>query len=119
MAYPSDDPSRGEIYWIDLDLTKGSEQSGNRPALIISPDFRNRQLKTVVIAAITTAIHDPLSPVAPVLPAGAPLEKESAVLTFQVRTVDKSRLGGYLGRLTFQQMRAVNTGLALSFGLGS
>ena len=117
MPYPEDHPKRGEIYRIDLDLTVGSEQSGERPALVISADNRNRQLNTVVIAAITSKIRDPASIIAPFLPAGQPLELDSAVLTFQIRTIDKDRLQYYLGQLTGEQMISVSRGLALSFGL--
>lgn len=117
MPYPEDQPKRGEVYRITLDLTVGSEQSGQRPALVISPDIGNRQLNTVVIAAITSQIRDRASVVAPLLPAGHPLALESAVLTFQIRTVDKQRLQEYLGQLTDAQMALVNRGLAVSFGL--
>ena len=117
MPYPEDQPKRGEVYRINLDLTVGSEQSGQRPALVISPDIVNRQLNTVVIAAITSQIRDRPSVVAPLLPAGQPLALESAVLTFQIRTVDKQRLQEYLGQLTDAQMASVDRGLAVSFGL--
>jgi mRNA-degrading endonuclease toxin of MazEF toxin-antitoxin module len=72
----------------------------------------------IVVAAITSQIRNRNSPVAPILPAGSPLPSESAVLTFQVRTLDyRRRLRRYAGALTSAQMTAVTRGLARSFGL--
>jgi mRNA interferase MazF len=105
------------VYWVDLDPVIGSEQGGRRPAVVISPDAINRIFPVVVVAAITSQIKDRNSPVAPLLPAGQPLPKESAVLTFQVRTLDRRRLDSLAGTLTPERMDAVARGLALSFGL--
>ena len=44
--------SRGEVYWLDFDPVKGSEQAGLRPALIIQNDLGNRYGRTTVVAAI-------------------------------------------------------------------
>jgi mRNA interferase MazF len=110
-------PRRGDVYWVNLDPVVGSEQGGLRPALVISPDAVNRVFPVVVVAPITSQIKDRNSPIAPLLPAGQPLPKESAVLTFQVRTLDRGRLRGLAGTLTPDQMSAVERGLAISLGL--
>lgn len=44
---------RGEICWVILDPTKGSEQAGRRPGVVISPDSMNDVLKTRVIVPLT------------------------------------------------------------------
>ena len=44
---------RGDIYWADLDPTKGHEQSGLRPVLILSNDIFNQRSGTVIAMAIT------------------------------------------------------------------
>lgn len=48
--------ARGEIYWVEFDPVKGSEQGGLRPALVIQNDIGNRFSPTTVVAAITRTI---------------------------------------------------------------
>ncbi len=45
--------NRGDIYLVSLDPTKGHEQAGRRPVLIISPDAFNRATKTPIVLPIT------------------------------------------------------------------
>ena len=45
---------RGDIYWADLDPTKGHEQSGQRPVLILSNDIFNQRSGTVIALALTS-----------------------------------------------------------------
>src|SRR5687768_5505270 len=47
---------RGEIYWVEFDPVKGSEQGGRRPALIIQNNTGNRYSPTTVVAAITRTL---------------------------------------------------------------
>ncbi|NJN95420.1 MAG: type II toxin-antitoxin system PemK/MazF family toxin [Anaerolineales bacterium] len=47
---------RGEIYWVELDPVKGSEQGGLRPALIVQQDIGNRYSPTTVVVALTRTI---------------------------------------------------------------
>ena len=46
---------RGEIYWVDWDPGRGSEQTGRRPALIIQNDSGNEYGATTIVAACSTA----------------------------------------------------------------
>ncbi|MGB0187910.1 MAG: type II toxin-antitoxin system PemK/MazF family toxin, partial [Aequoribacter sp.] len=46
--------SRGDVYWVELDPTVGSEIRKTRPCLIISPDDMNQVLPRVIIAPITS-----------------------------------------------------------------
>lgn len=47
---------RGEIYWVEFDPVKGSEQGGLRPALVVQNDTGNRYSTTTVVAAITRTV---------------------------------------------------------------
>ena len=47
---------RGEIYWVEFEPVKGSEQGGLRPALVIQHDTGNRYSPTTVVAAITRTV---------------------------------------------------------------
>jgi mRNA interferase MazF len=47
---------RGEIYWMDFEPVKGSDQVGLRPALVIQNDIGNRFSPTTIVAAINRAL---------------------------------------------------------------
>lgn len=51
-------PSRGEIAWLEFTPQKGSEQSGHRPALVISPQEYNRKVGLALFCPITTQIKN-------------------------------------------------------------
>ena len=44
---------RGEVYWVEFDPVRGSEQGGLRPALVVQNDVGNRYSPTTVVVAIT------------------------------------------------------------------
>jgi mRNA interferase MazF len=48
-------PSRGDVYLVDLDPTRGSEIQKTRPCVVVSPDELNHHLRTVIVAPMTTA----------------------------------------------------------------
>lgn len=85
---------RGEVYWVNLDPTIGSEIQKTRPALIISPDDMNAALPRVIIAPLTSAGQ----------PLGCRPEiefkgKSARILLDQLRSVDKRRLGIRMGKI--------------------
>lgn len=51
------DIRRGEIYWVNWNPGRGSEQSGLRPALVIQNDIGNKFSPTTIVAALTTAVE--------------------------------------------------------------
>ena len=61
-------PTRGEIWFLNLDPTKGREQAGNRPALVVSVDLFNQgPAELVIVAPLTTKFkgvpfHVPITP---------------------------------------------------------
>ena len=85
---------RGEVYWVTLDPTVGSEIRKTRPALIISPDDMNAALPRVIIAPLTSK-GQPLG----CRPALTFDGKPARILLDQIRTIDKQRLSGKLGEI--------------------
>ena len=83
---------RGEVYWVNLDPTIGSEIKKTRPALIVSPDDMNAALPRVIIAPLTSA-GQPLG----CRPEVGFKGKSARILLDQLRSVDKQRLGGKMG----------------------
>ena len=111
---------RGDIYYADLSPVIGSEQGGMRPVLIVQNDVGNRHSPTVIAAAITSQVGKARLPTHIELSAqSVGLNRDSVILLEQVRTIDKSRLKERMGRLDENTMNAVDTALAVSFGLAA
>ncbi|MDD5278032.1 MULTISPECIES: type II toxin-antitoxin system PemK/MazF family toxin [Acidithiobacillus] len=83
---------RGEVYWVNLDPTVGTEIKKTRPALIVSPDDLNAALPRVIVAPLTSG-GQRLGCRPELVFAG----KQARVLLDQIRTVDKRRLSGKIG----------------------
>lgn len=49
--------SRGDIYLVSLNPTRGSEITKTRPCVIVSPDELNANLRTFIVAPLTTGGH--------------------------------------------------------------
>ena len=106
---------RGEVYMADLDPVIGSEQGGTRPVLIIQNDQGNRHGTTVIVAALTAKPKKPGLPTHVSIPKGqGGLWRDSTVLTEQLRTIERTRLGQLLGEIPPEAMRRVNRALILS-----
>ena len=85
---------RGEVYWVNLDPTVGSEIQKTRPALIVSPDDMNAALPRVIIAPLTSG-GQPLGCRPEIKFKG----KSARILLDQLRSVDMQRLGGKMGEI--------------------
>lgn len=110
---------RGDIYYADLSPVVGSEQGGLRPVLIIQNDIGNKYSPTVIAAAITSKLGKTRLPTHIDIHADAVgLAKDSVVLLEQIRTLDKRRLKEKMGHLDNDMMYAINSAIAVSFGLG-
>ena len=86
--------ARGEVYWVNLEPTIGTEIKKTRPALIVSPDDLNAALPRVIIAPITSK-GQPLGCRPEVIFMG----KKARILLDQIRSVDKRRLMGKMGEI--------------------
>lgn len=109
-------PKRGEVWLVNFNPGKGSEQKGIRPALIIQNDIGNHYAATTIVAAITTTIK--IYPVTVFLRSKvAGLPKASMVNLAQILTVDKSRLKKRLGKLNDNLMFDVDKAIKISLGV--
>jgi mRNA interferase MazF len=109
---------RGDMFYADLTLGVGSEQSGYRPVLIIQNDTGNRHSQTVIAAVITgRATHKTKLPTHCPLKRRQGLGRDSLVLLEQIRTIDKTRLKEFIGTLACDDMGRVDKALAISVGL--
>ena len=111
---------RGDIFYADLSPVVGSEQGGMRPVLIEPNDTGNRHSPTVIAAAITSQMGKARLPThIELVGESCGLTRDSVILLEQIRTIDKSRLRERMGKLDKGTMNAVDSALAISFGLGS
>lgn len=109
---------RGELYYADLGTGIGSEQNGYRPVVIIQNDVGNRHSPTTIVAAISTQIKTKAKlPTHYHLQTGNGLVHPSMVMLEQLRTIDKSRLVQYIGKLSTDDIKGLNHALAISIGL--
>jgi mRNA interferase MazF len=101
---------RGEIYWADLDPTKGREQAGQRPLLILSQEVFNQRSGTVIAMALTSQPQKAGFPLTLELSDPA-LPKKSWIKISQIRTLSTERLGKRLTRLPEKELDLVIEGL--------
>ncbi len=86
--------NRFDIYIVSLDPARGSEIKKTRPCVVISPDEMNHNIKTVIIAPMTSSSKK--------YPTRTPLKfrgRKGQIVLDQIRTVDKDRLVKRIGRL--------------------
>ncbi|MGI6712127.1 MAG: type II toxin-antitoxin system PemK/MazF family toxin [Bacillota bacterium] len=109
---------RGEVFFAELNPVQGSEQGGTRPVLVVQNDIGNQYSPTTIIVAITSQINKAKLPTHVELPKEKTgLDKDSVILTEQVRTIDKSRLHQKVTILSDDIMYRVNQALEISLGL--
>lgn len=101
---------RGEVRWADLSTTRGSEQAGHRPVLILSHDVFNERSGTVIAAAITSQPQRARFPLTLEIQS-ARLPKRSWVKISQIRTLAVQRLSRRIARLSPEETAQVVDGL--------
>jgi len=89
---------RGDILWADLNPTRGHEQAGLRPVVVISHDVFNERSGTVIALAITSQPQQAGFPLTLELQ-NANMPKQSWVKISQIRTLSIERLGKKIGQL--------------------
>lgn len=102
------EPQRGEIWWVSLDPTQGSEIKKTRPCLVITSNTLNRLRQTVVVIPFSTAAraHPPLT-----INVTCQGKKAVAVID-QVRAIAKHRLRAKIESATPQIIESVTQSLA-------
>jgi mRNA interferase MazF len=108
---------RGEIYWVDLGIPKGSQQGGQRPALVIQNDIGNRTSPTTLVAAITSQKKKGYPFHVKFSAAESGLSRDGTVLLEQIRTINQDRLVSKAGELSSAKMTEVDQALKVSLGL--
>lgn len=109
----SEYPKRGDIYWIQLDPTIGTEIQKTRPCLILSNNSQNKKGKRVIAAPISSKVRT-------VFPFEAKIilkNRECKVLLDQIRALDKLRINAWICSLDSQTMFQVEDALKIALAL--
>lgn len=101
---------RGEIRWADLDPTRGREQAGQRPVLILSHDVFNERSGTVIAVALTSQEPRAGFPLTLEL-VGHGLPKRSWAKISQIRVLSTERIGRRIARASVEEVTQVVEGL--------
>jgi mRNA interferase MazF len=101
---------RGDVLWADLNPSRGREQSGLRPLVVLSHDIFNERSGTVIAMAVTSQPQRASFPLTMELKK-IRLPKRSWVKIGQIRTLSVDRLGTKLGRLTPEDLDLLVEGL--------
>ena len=98
---------QGEIWELYLNPTKGSEQNGRRPAVIISGNMLNKYLQVVIVCPITTSIKNYKGNLIIKPNEVNGLSKVSEVLTFHIRSVSKMRFDKKIGKIPISDIEII------------
>ena len=107
---------RGDIYFVRLDSSTGSEQSGTRPAVILQNDVGNAHSPTLIVATLTSKTEKKAAQPTHCLVEPEKLEP-SIVQAEQIFTIDKSRVQNFAGHLTPEEMSRVDDAVKISLAL--
>ena len=107
-------PERGEIWWVALDPTLGSEIRKTRPCVVVSVKVLNERRRTVIVVPLSSAPRASPPILVPVTCEGRP----AVAVSDQIRAVAKERLRGLLGVVDEDEMAALEDGLRKVMHLG-
>jgi mRNA interferase MazF len=92
---------RGDIYWISLDPTKGSEIRKKRPCFLLGATAINQARRTVIAIPLSTSAK--ARP--PIVISVACLNRKATIVCDQIRAVDKNRIGERIGSLSPEKLQ--------------
>lgn len=95
------------IFWADLAPTKGSEQAGTRPVLVVSAEEVNQALPIVTILSLTSVKRGrKVYPIEVLLSSKVTgLPKDSIAMAHQIRAIAKERLGEKCGSINTDEVK--------------
>jgi len=100
-------PRRGEVWWVQLDPTKGSEIAKTRPCIVMTSDLVNARRRTVVVIPISSGPQ-------PAPPLSIAINHEwvdGVAIIDQIRAAAKERFGNRMGLLSSAEMASVEDGI--------
>jgi mRNA interferase MazF len=102
---------KGELWYADLNPSKGSEQSGHRPVLIVSGNLVNKYAPVILICPLTTKIKTYKGDVILEPTADNGLLETSEVLSMHLRSVSRDRLDKCIGKINPEELSTIRKSL--------
>ncbi|XXF79680.1 type II toxin-antitoxin system PemK/MazF family toxin [Myxococcaceae bacterium GXIMD 01537] len=104
---------RGDLFWLEPDGSRGSIPPIVHPHVVVQDDVFNRsRVRTVIVCALTTNLKRATEPGNVLLDTGeGNLPRQSVVVVSQVDSVEKTKLGAYIGTLSDQRVQQVLDGM--------
>lgn len=110
--------NRGDVYLADLNPSRGSEQSGIRPVVLVQRNTLFRFTSTVVVVPFTTNLRRTKVPGTVFISSeNSGLSQDSVALCYQVVVLDQTRLMTKLGSLSSQQLNQLDQALKYTLSL--
>ena len=108
---------RGDIYYIEIndEGVTGHEMMKSRPGIIVSRDDHNETAETVQVVYCSASQHRELPEHVGIRSTPRP----STAMCEHIYTVDKSRLGSFVGHLTPQELQRLDIGIMVALGIGA
>ncbi|KAA6342261.1 Endoribonuclease MazF [termite gut metagenome] len=95
-----------DVFWTDLDPTRGSEMAKTRPCVVVSPKEIHDYMCTAIVIPITSTLQRHPCRVKCHIK-----NRDGEIATDQIKTVDKSRLGDFIGALSESEIKALRDSL--------
>ncbi|MCQ5141456.1 type II toxin-antitoxin system PemK/MazF family toxin [Enterocloster bolteae] len=110
---------RGQVYHCNLGVGIGSEECKNRPCVILQYDSANKTSPNTIVAPIThtTSSLPIVVPITDKLDDKGNIILDGNVLLGNIVCVSKARLGDYITNLTVDEMKQVDSAIALSLDI--
>lgn len=105
--------NRGDIFYIEQSVRCGNEIKKDRPGIVVSAEHLNAGESCVEVVFLTSQPKKEMNEHVKILSSG----RESTALCEQINSISVSRLANYNGRITDEEMKAIDKALAASLGL--
>ena len=102
---------KGEIWWVNFNPTKGSEQKGRRPAVIISGNLLNKYAPVIYVCPLTTKVKNYKGNVVLKPSKTNKLNTASEVLIMHLRSISTDRLESKIGEISPDQLKMLREGI--------
>jgi mRNA interferase MazF len=109
--------NRGDVFLINLDPVKGSEEGKTRPCVVIQNNIGNKFSKITIVASITSNIDNNYPFIVKIKKGDANLPKDSAILLNQINTISEERIIKKIGCFKENIIKKINSAIKFSLDL--